>query len=353
MRHHKIALYCLLVFTIFLTACQDDKLPSNPVLMAPVSGLVINVNGENYTALPVLKENGSFDDTYILPVKIPSKNAKIVQINFTDKSLSSDLKVGDEVQFDADNKLALNVLRDGTTVAKYWVEMRFNPPAFFYFIKTSDKDADGNRYFLDLEHPQTIASGTYDEWFEGYVDLTMSNWDNIGLISSDLTTVYDYEGGPWPPLTEYAWNAAPHVAPGTGCYPVAGPWNDWKVTNDNPDIVSPGVWRISFNSTTLAVNMTETQWCVDGSSVDKITPMIYDSSTRMWSVELSLSAGSFRFKTTPVTFGDQTFDFGLATSGISELAEGGKDIEVKEVGKYRIELCLSNSPYYTYKISKI
>lgn len=335
---------------LLAAACADHNLPADPVLTSPISGLVLNVSGEDYTAVPVLGDAGAYTGTYELAVKIPGRKATVVQIDLADKSLTSNIAVGDEIEFE-DNKYTVTLYRGASEAGRYTVEMSFNPPPFYYFIKTSDKDADGNRYFLDLDHPQTIASGTYDEWYEGYVDLTMSNWDNVGLVSSELTTIYDYCGGPWPPLSHYMWTGSPKAAPGTGYYPVDGPWNDWKATDGNPDIVSPGVWRVYFNNATGEVDMTMTQWCLSGSAAGATAPMTYDSATRTWTADATLSAGKLRFVTVPVSFGDPTFDLGLS-SGISELAEGGEDIQISEAGNYSVTLDLSNAPYYTYTLQK-
>lgn len=229
--------------------------------------------------------------------------------------------------------------------------MQFNPPPFYYFIKSSDKDADGNGYYLDTQSPQTIASGTYDNHFEGEIDLTATNWDNIGLITSDQTKYYDYAGGPWPALSSYSWTGVEKTAGGWGYFPCDGPWNDWLVTNDNPEIVSPGVWRVNFDSETLRVDMTMTQWTVSGSAVGTRTAMTYSPQTRSWSAEAHLSAGSMRFETIAVTFGDPTFNLGVG-SGISELAADGEQIEIEEAGDYEIRLKLSDPPYYTYELIK-
>lgn len=79
--------------------------------------------------------------------------------------------------------------------------------------------------------------------------------------------------------------------------------------------------------------------------------MTYSPETRTWSAEVDLRSGALRFETIPVTSGDPTFELGLS-SGISELAAGGEDIQVAESGTYDIMLELSNPPYYTYKIIK-
>lgn len=340
---------CALFSAVLFTACQKDELPKNPTLQYAVSGLIINVSGEDYTAVPQLDANGVLSDVMLLDVKIPSRTAKIVQIDLAD-GLTTDVKAGDEIQFE-DNMFALQLYRNGVAAEKYLVEMNFNPPPFYYFIKSSDRDADGNRYYLNLDNPQTIASGTYDNHFEGEIDLTTTNWDNIGIITSDQKYYYDFAGGPWPALSEYSWTGVEKVANGSGYFSCDGPWNDWLVTNGNPDIVSPGVWRVEFDKETFDVHMTMTQWAVSGSATNGKLAMTYSADSRTWSLTTSLSAGTLRFVTIPVTFGDSEFDLGLS-SGISELGAGGDNIQIAESGNYLITLCLSNPPYYTYSVTK-
>ena len=112
------------------------------------------------------------------------------------------------------------------------------------------------------------------------------------------------------------------------------------------------MWRVNFDSETLQVDMTMTQWCVAGSAVGTAAAMHYSSQTRSWSLTTALSVGTMRFETVAVTFGDPTFDLGLS-SGISELASGGEMIAVSEAGNYEITLTLSNPPYYTYSLTKL
>lgn len=229
--------------------------------------------------------------------------------------------------------------------------MSYNPPPFMYFIKSSDRDADGNRYYLATETADRIASGTYDTKYEGYVDLTASNWDNIGLISSDKTTYYDYAGGPWPAVSAYTWTGVEKAGTGSDYFPCDGPWNDWKTVNGNAEIVSPGVWKINYDSETKQVEMVEVQWAVSGSAISSKTAMTYSATNKTWSLTAQLVSGSFKFTTIPVSAGDPEVTYGLAT-GISQLASDGKDISISEAGTYTITLSLSNPPYYSYTLTK-
>lgn len=333
-----------------VSSCNDHDLPKNPVLTMPVTSVVVEVNGENYTAVPSLTEEGAISDVFTLLVKIPSANARIVDISLAD-GYSCNLSDGDEVVFE-DFRLPIIVNQGNTEIGKYWVEMVFNPPPFFYFVKTSDRDSEGARYFLDLDAPTTIASGTYDNFFEGEVDLTASNWDNVGLVSSDLTTIYNLAAGPWPALSHYDWVAETKAAKGDGFYPTDGPWNDWLITNNNTAIVSPGVWRVIFDSSTNLVSMTMTQWAIAGNASGALVAMAYDSTTKTWHAELDLKVGSFYFETIPVTFGEPRFNLGIKTGILGQLGSDGDEIAVDEAGKYEVTLSLSNPPYYTYSLNK-
>ncbi len=337
--------------TVAISACADHHLPSDPVRTMPVKALVIEVNGEDYTAVPSLTDDGAFASVLDLAVKIPSVNAKVTTIALAD-GYSCPIAAGDLVTFSDDYLLPLELTR-GNATETYTVRMSFNPPPFFYFVKSSDSDSEGARYFIDLENPVKIASGTYDRYYEGEVDLTASNWDNVGLVTEDLSTILNLAAGPWPAVSFYSWIPEQKAAKGDGYFPSDGPWNDWLATNGNPDIVSPGVWRVNYDSASNVVDMTMTQWAVSGSAVAKLTPMRYDASTKSWSLTAKLNQGSFIFETIPVAFGDPRFNLGLRTGILGQLGSEGDAIEVGTAGEYRITLTLSNSPYYTFSLSKI
>lgn len=333
----------------FIMGCQNTELPSNPTLTSPISGLVLTVNNEDYIATPMLNGNNELSDTLLLSVKIPSRFASIKSLSFSDTSYSSNIKVGDQITFE-NNVFAVDLAKNGQN-RNYYIKMSYNPPPFMYFIKSSDKDVSGNRYYLSVEKANNISSGTYDSQYEGYVDLTNSNWDNIGLITSDKTVYYDYNGGAWPAVSYYEWTGTPEKSPMTGYYPCNGPWNNWKFTNNNSEITSPGVWKINFNSETKKVTMLEVQWAIAGSAVSKRTAMKFDSSLKQWSIKLAMSVGTFHFTTIPIASSDPSITYGLST-GISQLSEGGSDISVSEAGTYTVTLSLFNPPYYVYSISK-
>lgn len=335
---------------IALVSCTNRELPDNPTLSLPVTSLVLEVSGRDYVAVPKLNEYDSFTGELDLQVRIPSTEAIVKQICLID-GYEVDFLPGDTMSF-KDSKLVLDVKRGGSKQS-YTVNMLFNPPPIVYAVKSSDRDAMGNRYFMNVETQEFLASSDYDNNYEGELDLSGTNWDNVGLVSQDLTTIYEAAVGPWPAVSHYVWKANAKAAKGDGYFLCEGPWNDWKVTNGNPDIVSPGIWRVNFDLTKSEVIMTMTQWSVTGSAVDAgRRPMKYDKASKKWITTVNLMPGSFVFETIPVTFGDPSFRLGYKKNILGQLAFDGEEISVATPGTYDLTLCLSNSPYYTYTLTR-
>jgi hypothetical protein len=334
------------------SACKKDALPSNPTLVSPINGLILTVAGVNYTATPQLTEGGTINDTLLLIVNIPSPVAAVEQLTLADPKATCNLAKGDTVYF-TNNILSIAVT-SGSAVHDYFVEMLFNQPPFMYLIKTSDEDASGNKYFLNTMTAQRLASANYNTNYEGYVDLTATNWDNIGLILSDLATYYDYNGGWYPQQSSGSFTLGPETPSGTGYYPCAGPWADWTWTNANPAIISPGVWKMNYDSTAGELDLVETQWAVAGTASPSTQAMTYDPTAKTWTLTATLSAGDLTFTTIPITPGDPVITYGDLSSSTPTgyLASGGTSINVAVAGSYTLVMNLSAPPYYTYTITK-
>lgn len=345
----KALLACLLV--ALFTSCEDD-LPKNPTIVSPISALEMTVNGIDYTAVPKLLDSGALNDTLFLTVRIPNTTATVKAVHF-DKGFTGNIKPGDVVTFDKDVfPISLNKGGDSYT---YVIKMDYKEPPILYFVKSSDRDTDGNKYYLDKNKSQRLASLNSDNKYEGFIDLTETNWDNIGLVASDLKSTYEYDGGWWPAKSSGSFTMVKKSASGTSNYfPSAGPWGDWLWTNDNPKIVSPGVWRFDFNVSSGELIMTETQWAVSGTAIGASTAMVYSTNKKEWSVTANLNVGTLRFVTIPVVDGDPTLSYGeLGSSTVTGYIESqGKDIEIKEAGNYTISIDLSKPPYYSYSIIK-
>lgn len=174
-------------------SCSSEELPANPTIVSPVSSLVLSVEGMDYVAVPRLKEDKTLDNVLTLEVRKASTKAVVKSIVLADASAEANVAVGDEVTFTG-NRWEL-VLKRGMETGSYFVEMVYNEPPFMYFVKTGDYGPEGERYYVNPDKSQKIASINYDTKFEGYIDLTGTNWDNIGLVASDLSSYYDFSGG--------------------------------------------------------------------------------------------------------------------------------------------------------------
>lgn len=337
---------------IFLYSCEDD-LAKNPTLTSPISALEITVSGIDYTVVPRLNAEGNLDNTMLLTVRIPNEKATIKSIHCSN-GLTANVKEGDIVTF-VDDILPITLSSGKSEGDIYYIKMDYTEPPVLYFVKSSDKDADGNGYYLDTEKSQTLASLNADDRYEGFIDLTNSNWDNICLVASDLKTKYETDGGWWPERSSGSFTLSATAVPEpSNYYSSLGPWAEWIWTNDNPQIVSPGIWKFDFNVASGELNLVETQWAIKGSSLSTTTAMVYNPKSRKWNIEIDLKAGDLRFVTIPVTEGDPVLSYGeLGSTAVTGYIESqGKDIVVEEAGKYSITLDFSKSPYYTYSITK-
>lgn len=342
MKKNIILILITLCITAGVLSCSNDSYPENPTLVSPISGLILEIGGTDYVVTPQLLEDGSLSNTLLVAVKVPSTTAIVKQINISDPSASVNANVGDVITFH-NNKWTIEWTKD-TRTENFFVEMSFNPPPVMYLVRS------GDGYSLNKEKAQTIASVTYNNLFEGYVDLSNASWNNIGLVQSDQSTYFDVSAGLGGGQSFGTFTMVAKASPGTGYFPCDGPWGDWTTNGENIGIVSPGIWKINFDATTREMILLETQWAITGTAVDALTTMTYNSATHKWILTTELSAGTLKFITVPVSPNDPTVTYG-ASDGLFKLSETGADIAITEAGTYQIELDL-NTPFYDYTITK-
>ena len=334
-----------LCLAIGVASCSEDSYPENPTLVSPISGLVLEVNGTDYVATPLLQEDGLLSETLLVAVNQPSTTAIVKQIDISDPSATVNISVGDVITF-RNNQFVLEWTK-GVQTETFLLEMSYNPPPVMYLVMSGEK---GDYYGLNTETAQTIASITYNNLFEGYIDLTNTSWNNIGLVQSDQSAYFDVSAGLGSGQSYGTLAMVEKSSPGTGYYPCDGPWGDWTTDGGNASIVSPGIWKVNFDLTTRQIVLLETQWAVTGTAAGTVKAMVYNSDTRKWSLTTELAAGKLNFTTIPVSAGDPTVTYG-ASDGIVRLSETGTDITIDEAGTYRIELDLS-TPFYDYTITR-
>lgn len=337
--------------TLFLAAvcmalgwisCNDDSYPEHPTLAAFISGMRLEVNGTDYTVMPQLLEDGSLSNVYLLTVKTPSTTAVVKQLDLSNPSASVNIKVGDVITF-VDNKFAFE-WKNGAQTENLLLEMSF-PPEIMYVVRSK------NGFALDKETTQTIMSVANNGLFEGYVDLSDANWENINLVQGDGATYYDVSDG-LSTQTYGSFTLAAKPSPGTGYYPSDGIWADWSnADNKNESMFYSGIWKINFNVATRVMTLLETQWAITGTAATNARNMTYNSDTHTWLLTTELSVGNLKFTTVPMHSGDPVITYGVS-DGQSKLSETGTDIVVSEAGTYRIELDLNVPSSYHYTIIK-
>lgn len=349
MKNNIFLFFALLSVLMCGVSCSNDDYSDNATIVSPISSLILTVGGIDYVAVPRLKEDKSLDHTMTIDVRKVSAKAVVKSLHLASAGMKINIAVGEEVTFD-NNKLALT-LTDGSATESYFVEMVYNPPPFMYFTKTGDRGPEGQKYWVDADKSQRIASVDYNDKFEGYIDLTATGWDNVGLVESGLASYYDFNGGLTGIQSCGTFVMAKKESTGGYSFPCDGPWGNWTTTNGNAEIISPGVWKVNFDAATSTMVMLETQWALTGSAINALKAMSYSADTHTWKLTTDLSVGTLKFTTIAVSEGDPVIVYG-ASEGISRLSENGKEIEIGEAGNYTITLDLSQSPYYDYLIEK-
>lgn len=327
-------------------ACTEESLPKDPVVRSDIGCLVVTVSGTDYTAVPVMGADKTLTDSLLLSVTIPSATATVKSISLADASASVSIAEGQEISFVGDVCPIEYTGRDGTRT--YLLVMSYNPPPFMYIVRSGDRDASGDRYWLDTGKAPRIVSMTYDSAFEGYVDLSSNNWDNLCLVQSDQSVYYDVAEGFTANQTYGTLTLQAKTPQGDGHFSSSGPWGNWTTTAGNTSIVSPGIWKINFDADTKDLVMLETQWAVSGSAVAATSALTYDSAAKVWSAVLPLSQGSLRFTTIPVNPSDPVVEYGGESGG--RVSSRGTDLTVDEPGTYEVTLDLDNGGQYTYSL---
>ncbi|WP_340064525.1 SusE domain-containing protein [Ascidiimonas aurantiaca] len=118
----------------------------------------------------------------------------------------------------------------------------------------------------------------------------------------------------------------------------------------------PGYYFIQADTEALTYTLTKTSWGIIGNATptgwDSDTDMVYDESTRTWSVTIDLIPqeapdNGFKFRANDV------WDLNLGDDGADGIMDfNGGSIGVAEAGNYTITIDLSNPRAYTYTVVK-
>ena len=205
------------------------------------------------------------------------------------------------------------------------------------------------------ETPKLWLPGSYQA-DSGYGD----NWtqSTAATLASEGYGNANFEG--------YVYFASAQAAPDNGFKFSSQP--DWNGTNYGDDGsfsgilstsgdnigISAGFYKVDVNTTTLAYNLTATEWGIAGNATtngwDGMTPMTYNPTTKKWSIITTLTTqaapdNGLKFKA------NGSWDINLGDNGADGSAEyGGTNIGTT-AGTYLIELDLSNPRAYTYTLT--
>jgi hypothetical protein len=297
-------------------------------------------------------EEGELNDTTLIMVTDLTANAQVKTFTLIDPAIQINLTAGEEVTFNEEDVLPITLTLGGASKT-YYVRMQEKEPetssSFFYVVKTSDTDDFGDKYYLNEAKAEKLIALSETN-YEGYADFTQTNWDNIGIVKSDLSGLFDFNGGFYPEQSYGSFILTEKFVNGGLHFRTDGPWADWTWTGGNAAIVAPGVWKLNFDTSTNQLDLLEVQWAITGTATNGgVQAMAYTSSNKTWSVTANLSAGNIRFTTIPVSDGDPTITYGASSK--TKLVENGNAISISADGNYTLKIYLNITPY-SYEITK-
>jgi starch-binding outer membrane protein SusE/F len=206
-------------------------------------------------------------------------------------------------------------------------------------------------YEVIIIYPHLTLPGNYTPYSGGTWDAKGSDYTRIFSLKSDNKYegyVYMVNGGLESNSAEFkfaqgdTWdiNWGDNGADGT-----------LDASGSNIALTTGGYYKVNANITALTYSVLKiTRWGVIGDATaggwDSDQAMTYDQATNKWTITLSLTAGTFKFRANDgwdLNYGDDGAD--------KKLDAGGANINVLEAGSYTITLDLLG-PVYKYILVK-
>lgn len=320
-----------------------DKEPSGSIVQFPVKALVVTVDGADYTAVPKINPDKSFNDTLTFNSIVRSEKATIKRLELANPGATTSVSEGEQITFDWDKYIF--TVNTGGREHKYCLSLNYTgtTPDFMYVVKESDTNGSTD-FYVDPGENQKIVSVNNNYKFEGYVDLNDAGNDKIGIVNSFISKYYGVADnfGTSDSYGTFTLTEGPVGANNSA--PSPGPSNsDWAIDK--------GIWKMNYEAATGELTMLNTVWAVEGSATGaSAVPMEYDPVEKKWKLTgVELGEGAFKFTTLPVTPGDPTVTYGVEKGKLTE-TETASGIAVSEAGEYNITLDLSNAGRYTYTL---
>ncbi|MDP4281500.1 MAG: SusE domain-containing protein [Bacteroidota bacterium] len=193
-------------------------------------------------------------------------------------------------------------------------------------------------FYVPIVYPILFVPGDYQGWNPADSSTTIASVKSNNLYEGYIwfpndNVQFKYtQGNSW--TTNWGDNGADGTLDPGGANIVAGP---------------AGYYKLNVNLSSLTHSFLRTSWSVYGSAAGNGSTdydMTYDVTNKVWTVSLSLSTGTFKFRanhSNTLTYGD--------TKGNGTLVESGTEISVANAGNYTVTLDLSQ-PVYRYKLKQ-
>lgn len=121
--------------------------------------------------------------------------------------------------------------------------------------------------------------------------------------------------------------------------------------NESNGTVAAGYYRVKADTAELTYSTEPTVWGIIGAATpggwDNSTPLTYNATTKIWSADMTLSAGEFKFRANNAW----TIDLGGDPDGDGSMNYSGPNLSVATGGSYHVVLDLSHPRQYTYSVT--
>jgi hypothetical protein len=196
-----------------------------------------------------------------------------------------------------------------------------------------------NKKLKKADYPVIYVPGSYQDW-----DPT-----NTETVLASKLSDNTYEGYLYFPTanTEFKFTTGPNWDVNYGDVGADG---TLELEGDNIVAAEPGYYKINVDMNALTYTIEKTDWGIIGDATpggwDSDQMMTYDPTSKLWTITLDLTAGSFKFRA------NNAWDINLGDTGADGILDyGGDNILITQSGTYMISLKLG-IPDYTYVIER-
>lgn len=195
-------------------------------------------------------------------------------------------------------------------------------------------------YYVKIVYPILFVPGSYQGW----------NPADSSTVVSSKTSNGQYEGYIWFGIdqAQFKYTQGPNWNTNWGD---TGPTGNLVPGGDNIVAGAKGYYKLNVDLPKLTHKFLLTTWSLIGDAAsgwDTDVPMAYDTVAKTWSVTLSLTAASIKFRAN----GKWDLNYGDDGSNTGKLMQGSSNnITIPAAGNYTVTMDLSQ-PVYKYLLKK-